>query len=69
MRKYKKAIRKILHTFNWAKRNHHNRLARELTDSMHGITRVAMEDEQVTSADFVKMLNIHDAMHIRLQKI
>lgn len=62
MEKYKKAIRRALHRFNYYKRLHLLNEAISAIDCMQGITMVAMRDDQVTCEDYTKMAQLHGAM-------
>ena len=69
MKKYKSAMRRALHRFNYAKRLHCLNAVISAMDCMHGIRMVAMGDDQVSYEDFAKMVKIYDAMFNKMQEI
>lgn len=62
MEKYKRAIKRALHSFNDAKRNHNLNGAFSAIDYMYGIMMVALVDEQFSCKDYAKISHIHGAM-------
>ena len=62
MEKYKKAIRRALHSFNYCRRIHHITGAKVADGEIQGIIRVATYDSEVSDEDFSKMQNLHRAM-------
>lgn len=62
MEKYKKAIRRALHMFNYSKRMHHISGAKVSNGEMQGIIRVATYDDEISAEDFSKMMDLHKAM-------
>lgn len=62
MKKYKKAIRRILHTFNMAKRDKNFKNALSALDWFWGIKLVAIADNEISVEDFEKIQNLYDTM-------
>ena len=62
MKKYKKAMRRILHTFNMAKRDKNFKNALSASDWFWGIKLVAIADDEISVEDFDKIHNLYDAM-------
>lgn len=62
MEKYKKAIRRALHSFNYSRRMHYITGAKVADGEIQGIIRVATYDSEVSDEDFSKMQNLHRAM-------
>ena len=62
MKKYRKAIRRVLHMFNYAKRVKDVRTALGASDSFWGIKLVAIADDEISIEDYEKMSNLYDAM-------
>ena len=62
MRKYKRAIKRALHSFNEAKRRCNLNEAFSAIDYMYGIMMVALIDEQFSCEDYAKISHLHCAM-------
>ena len=62
MEKYKKAIRRALHMFNYSKRQNHISGAKVSNGEMQGIIRVATYDNEISDEDFLRMMDLHKAM-------
>jgi hypothetical protein len=62
MKKYRKAMRRIFHMFNMAKRDKNFKNALCALDSFWGIKLVAIADDEISIEDYEKMQNLYDAM-------
>lgn len=62
MEKYKMAMRRALHMFNFCRRMHHISGAKVANGEMQGIIRVATYDNEISNEDFSKMMDLHKAM-------
>lgn len=62
MRKYKKAIRRILHMFNMGKKSKNVHIVCNALNAFWGMELVAMADSEVSLEDFDKMQALYNAM-------
>jgi hypothetical protein len=62
MKKYRKAMRRIFHMFNMAKRDKNFKIAFSALESFWGIKLVAIEDAEISVEDFEKIQNLYDPM-------
>lgn len=69
MEKYKMAIRRALHMFNYSKRINHITGAKVSDGEMQGIIRVATYDNEISSEDFSKMMDLHQAMSKKIYEM
>ena len=69
MEKYKKAIRRALHSFNYCRRIDYIIGAKVADGEIQGIIRIATYDSEVSDEDFSKMQNLHQAMFNKILKM